>query len=424
VRRELFIILLFCIWQSAWSANLDGRIDSLLDRARKAYPDAKAYEFANKALAIATDNNIPVGISRSNYYLGYFYHHANQSVKALTHYLNATNVEVDISNPEHVKWVIFSYIKTSNLFSEYQLFDQSIRILKRTEAYCNGPACEHYALVQYNLQQKYRKAGKYNESLAVLNQMKAAFPRESNDHFKALNGIGIVFNERGQLKKAISHYKNLIEQAKNFDNQKYLNMARHNLADAYYHSGQLTEAKEILLTLVEADAGFDSETSYFTTYKDLITILCELGEYNEALRIWSRAKPTVEEASVDRGEFYEIYKDVALAYEHTGKKDLAADYEKLYEEANEKFLNTQSDLEQNHKRTNFLYTQAQLKATMQAFYADLEKERKYIQRQNLLIAISIGLTALIVIMLTYYFYKNYKMKKWLTSEINKLESME
>lgn len=423
MKVKFFLLLILSTAALAGFAQGKWRqVDSLLTAAKESYPSDSALLLEQKALAVSQDIGFVKGQAKSLFYIGFFYQNVQDPVKAIESYLPGTQIKFHLDSLETRRWVLSSHINTSNILSDFELHEGSIQILKKALELCPDTTCNQFPIIQYNLQKRYYKAKKYDKSMKVLKEMRSYYPKESDDYFDAMNGIGIIYNETNQLEKAITHFKKQIIEAKKYSKPAYVKKGMHNLADAYYHSGQLDSAKSILTRLIQQDSGFDSQTSYFTTYKDLMTILCELGAYKEALHIWSKTKPTVEKASIDRGDFYEVYRDVALAYEQTGRKDRAEAYRNRYEQEHEKFLNTQSDLEQNHKKTNFLYTQAQLKATMQEFYANLAKERKYIQRLNLLSAISIGLAALIVIMLTYYFYKKHKMRKWLSDQINKLES--
>jgi len=420
---KFFQLLVFLFATLAgYAQNGVQRVDTLLEAAKSAYPSDSALLLEQQALELSRAMGYTQGEARSLFYLGYFYQNTSEVVKASEYYLTGTQMNCPPDSTETKRWVLSAHINLSNILSDYELFNESVQILQEALNICADTRCQQFSIILYNLQQRYRQSGEFKKALDILNRMASLYDKESNEYFKALNGIGIVYNQKKQFKLAIIHYKKVLKEAKNSDNQKYLNLVLHNLADAYYHSGQLVSAKEILMQLIKENTGFSSETSYFTTYKDLITIHCQLEEYEEALRIWSKAKPTVKQTRVKRGDFYEVYKDVALAYEQTGRTDQAEQYRSLYRQELEKFQNTQSSLKQSHKTSKFLYTQARLKTTMQEFYADLDKERRQIQRQNMLVATTIGLSTLIIFMISYSFYQRRKKRKWISSLIDKLES--
>jgi len=370
---KFFQLLVFLFATLAgYAQNGVQRVDTLLEAAKSAYPSDSALLIEQQALELSRAMGYTQGEARSLFYLGYFYQNTSEVVKATEYYLPATQISCPPDSLQTKRWVLSAHINLSNIFSDYELFEKSIQVLQEALNICADTRCQQFSIIQYNLQKRYYEADKYDQALQILKSMSSQYPIASEEYFDALNGIGIIYNKTNRSDEAIKHYKFILKQAEKFDKPIYRGMALHNLADAYYHSGQLVSAKEILMQLIKENTGFSSETSYFTTYKDLITILCQ--------------------------------------------------YRSLYRQELEKFQNTQSSLKQNHKTSKFLYTQARLKTTMQEFYADLDKERRQIQRQNMLVATTVGLSTLIIFMISYSFYQRRKKRKWISSLIDKLES--
>ena len=125
------IVLSLCIFTipSASYSKEVTNVDSLLNKAKEVFSKNKplAFDLETRALKISLDNSYKLGLTKSNYYLGYYFVNVEGKIdygKAVVHYLEAIRYgKMDIKNEETSKWLKLAYLNIGALFREYQAYD-------------------------------------------------------------------------------------------------------------------------------------------------------------------------------------------------------------------------------------------------------------------------------------------------------------
>lgn len=415
VRINIFsFVLLFSL--IAYSS--EKAVDSLLVKAKEVYPTDKnkAYQLEQSALTLATNINYFEGIVKANYYLGFYYNSIEDYPSTITHYLEAIKGSQNLTDSASLGWALFANMNLGSIFNEHKVYDLSndftLAGITLSERIKNT---NQTIRLKFNLQKTYRKEGRFDEAILILNEIAELADHYSRPYFQAINGIGLVFTESEQYENAQVQFSELIPLSNENNNQTYLSYAYHNLAEALLKMDQFQEAENHYQKAIEVKLKIDgkNKNSLFNSYKDLASLYSSIGALEKAMDQQLMAVKLVPSISGNQEYFY-IYDEMARVYNGLGNSDMTMFYSRLFQSELAKFLEIQSEIRTASEQYN-------MRMIVANYYEELEAQRQADQTEALFMAVIIGLGSMLFLFMGYHFISRNRLKRMLTLELSRLQ---
>ncbi len=116
--------------------------------------------------------------------------------------------------------------------------------------------------------------------------------QELNDYkgtIRALNALGISYKQAALYDKCMDYFQEVVSIAEKHHDEKYRVTAYINMANSYFQLGNYSQAKSILLNLLEISHKVDIGRNLISIYHFLGNTSLKLDEMNEALDFFTKA---------------------------------------------------------------------------------------------------------------------------------------
>jgi tetratricopeptide (TPR) repeat protein len=394
-----------------------GQSKKLLDSAQALYTKnpSTTLTLAQATLVDASANNDVYGLVRANLIIGYVYMKSDQIPDAIIRFLESIELAKNVQDSATRHYQLYSYLNLGLIFKEHNAFDLAM------SSYLDGlilsremnKAGEELSFL-WNIESLLRDQGNYDSSLAINRQIIRLSKDYPFDELGALNGMGIAFQEMGNLDSAMFYYQELHHRAKSYNDQMMISFALHNIGDVYFNMNNFEEAKFYYnKSAQEKIESSQSSESLYETYRDLTKAQIALNEFNAAKMSLDFAASYLEgvSACVDcKMKMESVY---SLYYRAIGDPAKEAYHLSLYQEEAREF-------EREQERIQYTNRQAELRLIVDKYYSELEAERREAASRNLFLSIILGITLLFGLFATYHFYTKYRARRLIDRELEKL----
>jgi len=169
-----------------------------------------------------------------------------------------------------------------------------------------------------NLSLAYMKQEKYEKAIEMLENVLDYAKELNNPHQEAtiyLN-LGGVYLKQDKNSVALEYFHKALTQAQN--SELLLARCHHNLAQTYLLKGELHLALEHVESAIDLNEELENIESQAFEYKIEGQIYTQLQKYEKALKSFNESMRRIE-AIDDKKEFFGIYYAVGTAYQHLGR---------------------------------------------------------------------------------------------------------
>jgi len=417
VKLIVLSLCIFTIPSASYSKEVTN-VDSLLNKAKEVFSKNKplAFDLETRALKISLDNSYKLGLTKSNYYLGYYFVNVEGKIdygKAVVHYLEAIRYgKMDIKNEETSKWLKLAYLNIGALFREYQAYDLA------TDYYMEGISISNSDSVLirkflHNLQNAQEDAGQFDQALTSTLQLLDISLKNSKEYFRSLNNFGLMAAKKGDLDLALLKFREMKEEAKMTHNYHYYVLGLHNIGWTFSLANQFEESRRFLETAIKEGVIHQSEIATYRSHKLLGKLLYENGLYSESLEYSLKTEQMIPRLSNEPRSF-EVYHTISEIHKALDDPIASTKYALLYTKAQNEYLNEVEKIKSASQQYN-------MQLIVANYYQELEAQQKALKTKNIMGSIIVGLGTMLLMFVGYHFAYRYKLKRILSKEIERLK---
>jgi len=204
------------------------------------------------------------------------------------------------------------YFKQHKIDETIEYFERGLTLHKKLDERDNIYHDYNNLSLAYMKQEKYKKAIEMLES--VLNYAKE-LDKPHQEATIYLN-LGGVYLKQDKNSVALEYFHKALNQAQN--SELLLARCHHNLAQTYLLKGELHLALEHVESAIDLNEELENIESQAFEYKIKGQIYTQLQKYENALKSFNQSMTRIE-AINDKKEFLGIYYAVGTAYQHLGR---------------------------------------------------------------------------------------------------------
>ncbi|PHR21537.1 MAG: hypothetical protein COA38_18670 [Fluviicola sp.] len=266
---------------------------------------------AYRCLEVVMAEKEPRDIGYAHSLIGHIYFAITDYENALKHYLESLKIQtkinhaVDIAHAEIMIGKVYVQLKEANKAMEH--FSGAHDIYKTKKNDIHKGNLYKFTGECYLLQKKYKKAVlSYKESIKVYNDLGLKV-RECT----AINRLGEVYFEIGELNIAKRYYDTAHLLAKRLNHSEAISLSSYNLGTIFHKRGQTEKAHGMFNKSLQIALFSNDYIQIRSSAKQLASIEEKEGNYRQSLKyykIYQTANDTIISHEVDRQVFQEYSK--------------------------------------------------------------------------------------------------------------------
>jgi serine phosphatase RsbU (regulator of sigma subunit) len=330
-----------------------------------------------------------------------------------------------------------------DLEAQKRFSEEALRLSERAD-YKKGIATACYEIGIYH----YDK-GNYNEAFSFMIRCHKISKDNGliNIELKALNGLGLVFTDKFEPKKAIQYFNEGIDKALKSGNERALINFYTNIANAYNHLEKYDKSLEIQfktlsllqkankplnLALLYNNIGntykykgsYNRSLPYYLKSQHLLdsindqsytpTVMCNIAECYDLGKDFAKAEQTYKKAESVSKEMNNIkilnhvYFKIAGFYQNNKKYKEANDYLHLYIDSNQSIFSVEKEEIQKELETKYKTEQKEQENVILQKENTLSAEKI---RQQKIFSYFIIFCLVLAIGLIFFIFRSYRIKK-------------
>ncbi|MEM7549418.1 MAG: tetratricopeptide repeat protein [Bacteroidota bacterium] len=350
--------------------------------------------YLRKSVNLATNIENDTLLAISNLTVGSAFMYS-QKLDSATHYIKKANQV--FQNLNHPKGISYTYHDLAIIYLRKGDYDKSLEYalegLKiKEESDLSTWASYNLIGIIYYENQEWEKALFYGEE-----SLKAAYDRK--DSTISYNGIANVYRAKGNLDKAEEYILETIKYARVLGDNTGLGVFLNNYGELLYEKGKLKEAEKYFIESIEVRLKLKNYSGAAVTYGELALIYADRGLFNETDSCIKEALDLLEDDG-SRPARIEILGNAFKAYSSLTRYKMALDHHLEYEALRDSVYNEEKAELITEMEAKYQTAKKEAELKQQASEITLlEKERELANTQIIIMAITIGLTLLLGLLL-------------------------
>ncbi|MGB3946999.1 MAG: tetratricopeptide repeat protein [Bacteroidia bacterium] len=235
-----------------------------------------------------------------------------------------------------------------------------------------------------------------------------------------LNNIGVVYGNIGENEKAIEFHTKALKVNEDRGDEKSVAMSYSNLGLIYMDQKKLNDAFINFKKSAETGKKIGDLKGLAVSYNNMANVLEQQGKYAEGLNYNNEALAINKKIGYKKG-LEDVYRISSSLYEGLEDYRKALEYYQLYTDVKDSLLNEESSRQIAEMSTKYgsekKDKEIQLLNEQRVAEAKLASAEK---RKNQFVLFSVLIVLLLVIIFTYFIYRNSQQKQKLNEQLEKL----
>ncbi len=292
------------------------------------YPDS-----ARALLALEIDQSSGKAKGKALYFMGYMMNKEGDKEEALKCYYQAMKVHQSENDPEELSKC---YTALANI--HYRAGSYS----KAKQYYLEAYGLKEDNLYRYNLGIVYQRFQQFDSSVYYLKECYnvAINEKDISMLYMAINELGLSYYYADHFDLAIEKHKDLLDLATSNKESRYIGFALTNIGNALHDAEQYDESIKYL----QQSLPYKNESRILTSYLNLAECYKELGQNNEAISYFIKAKNSVY-SDQTHSDYLSTIDQLMRLYAATGEQDSAIYYAQMLSEETLKTAGSRDDLD-------------------------------------------------------------------------------
>ncbi len=357
-------------------------------------------------------------LTKSNFFMGYVYRLEGDFEKSIIHYLEAIRYSKKADYEDARKDLISLQNRCAAIFEEFKATDLAFNYYNEGIRYAlDIEDTTQLINLNYNVAELYRNEARYDSALTLFNHILHHYFSQPSDknrmYFNTINRLSFTHYSKGEIQEAIAYAEELITKQDKYP--QITVYALHNMG--IYKASQLLfdesenyfkQAINQIQQIKNADP-----THTFKLYLDLGDTYIKSEKKDQALQIYLKAKELIPDIT-QHPEFFKAYKILADLYYDKKAYSLSREYENLYANSLNEYIETQQKIQEMEIRFN-------MDLITSNYFADLEKQQEISSIIFYSKLISGCLLALLLSFFAYYRYDKLKIRRSIESALMSLK---
>lgn len=328
----------------------------------------KANQLLDSAIVLAEQINYNKGIGRSLHYKGVSEYYSGKFPEAMDYFLRSYNIRKQIDDKAGLA---SASLILGLMFDRQNLTDKALNY--------------------------------YSQSLNLRKEL-----NDSVGMASVYNNIGVVNNRINKFDTALFYFQNALFIAKKYNNERSIGLYYNNIGRIYYE----TEKYNLAHVYYDSSFVYKSKLGDYvhlaTIYNDMANLHIVMQEFNEALNLFLKSMEIAKKANLNL-ELLDIYLGLSKVYEKQKDFEKGFYYQKLHKNLNDSILSSETTAKLAQFEMRIQYEKEKELEDLRQEKVNFEKQQK-ISRQRTIIAISsVGVFALVIILLILQ--RNYQRKR-------------
>ncbi len=432
--RTSFLLFIFVASFSIAQNNPQQQIDSLTNVLKTAKEDTnqvntlirlsavyrhtdinKCIAIAEKMATLSEKINFKKGIARAIHLQGLVDYSKGDFGKAKEKYTKALAIYEEIKDVTDAGQMIYNLGVVAVFTGDYVSANEKfLKALKMYESIDDKRDMSDCLIALANL---YGRQG-YDKKELEYHTKALKVKTEMNDKYgmaACYINIGNVSARKLQYDSALVYYKKGLKMAEEIQNQKWMLNVLGNIGAVYTEQGKLKEGLEYILKSLDIAEKMGDKDAIATSLNMLGTNYGKLGDYKKA-KEYSEKALVIATAIGSKAEIRQSYENLATTAADTKDYKIAYDYHKLFSDIKDSILN-----ESNNEQITELgakYETEKKDTEIKLLNKDKEIQSANLRQQQIVIWFG-GAGLLIVLVLTFFVFREYKQKQKANIEISK-----
>ncbi len=142
---------------------------------------------------------------------------------------------------------------------------------------------------------------------------------------KSLNGIGIIYNLKGNIPTAIEYYKKSLKMREAIGDKIEIAGSLNNIGIAYFNTGKYTEALKYYLKALKLREEIGNQDDISGSYNNIGSLYMDMDEFDKALEFYNKAL-NIRKNSTDKNDLANTLSNIGAVYSKKGEDEKALPY--------------------------------------------------------------------------------------------------
>jgi len=302
---------------------------------------ARVFEYARKALGLASVNKDRSEQARAHYLMGEACYYSDSFLQSVDYYKKALDIYINIGDTvrqiETCNSIGLSYYYLQKFEQAIQQYFSGLKLAERVDNE------EQKARLYSNTAMVYSKMRYYQE--ALINYRKALNINRTLKRKESvgvnLNGIGVIFFRMNEPDSAKVYYLRALDVFRKINNQVRIAILLNNIANIYVNQkDSLSKALDFYEEAEKIFTDLGDNLNVVHVIEGIGGVYREMKQYDKAVSTYQRGVQMVEKQEPDFQLLQLYYSDLASVYEVLGDYNQALRYEKIQHQYADSLLNT------------------------------------------------------------------------------------
>ncbi len=409
----LYLVIIF-IASTAMSKGEKGGVELELDGIysfMKSNPDS-AISLALDLKERSEKSSDYYGIVKTNFTIGYLLDVKKSDYgKAIIYYLEAIRYAKEHEYEDRYKDLAVLHKNCGVIFRKFKSYLTAEEYYAEAMNYAEGiKNTKEIRSINFNTAGLLMDQKQYEQAIEILNNLIINAKVDTKNYWKYNNRLGIALFESEKYDLAIDAHNNSLKYSSLSD--KLYAYTIHNIGRCYSALNDFKNAYSYFEKALDLKKKLEDNTVLFSTYAELGDLNYKKGDIERSLYFYNNAEKHIDELT-DLNH-YELYKSKADALFKLKRFNDAKEYEDMYADRLNGYLEQQAEIQSTDKRYN-------IDLITKRYFAEVKKQE---QIANILLVskiVSGSLLALLLLTIGYNWYQKVQLRKSIVQDLINLK---